>query len=63
MNSLRSLIANRPATVYDRMMNELLALFTRSSKLARAAADEAIAGTAYGSGRICSWRFSGRLTG
>ena len=35
-------IGSRQATVYDRIMNELLALFTRSSKLARAAADEAM---------------------
>jgi DNA-binding MarR family transcriptional regulator len=39
---LRAEIASWQATVYDRVMNELLALFTRSSKLMRAAADEAM---------------------
>jgi len=33
---------NWQGTVYDQLMNELLALFTRSSKLMRAAADEAM---------------------
>ena len=42
MNSLRAGIGSWQASVYDRIMNELLALFTRSSKLARAAADEAM---------------------
>ena len=42
MNSLRAEIGSWQATVYHQSMNELLALFTRSSKLARAAADEAM---------------------
>ncbi len=42
MTRLRAAVLRWQVTVYDRIMNELLALFTRSSKLARAAADEAM---------------------